>query len=148
MEIFRISREKYSTSLTASGASARWNRDNEFVLYTGEVRSLSALELAVHGIPNIAISFKTMVISVPDDDKLFNKVRIEDLPDNWRDTDAYPNLQEIGSNWYSAQRSLILQVPSVIIPQEYNFIINTTHPNFNDLVQLTRTEDFFWDNRL
>lgn len=48
MELFRISREKYSHALRASGAENRWNKQDEFVLYTGSSCSLSTLELVVH----------------------------------------------------------------------------------------------------
>ena len=44
--------------------------------------------------------------------------------------------------------SMVLKVPSAIVPKEYNFIINTKHPDFIDKVSLVRTEDYFWDERL
>ncbi len=43
---------------------------------------------------------------------------------------------------------MILRVPSAVIPQEYNYIINTRHPDFLTKVKLLRIEDYFWDERL
>ena len=150
MEVFRISSEKYSSVLTASGAAARWNQDRQFVLYTGSSRSLSSLELVVHRasiIPNIL--YKVMVISLADDRKLYHEVKESELPVNWRFVIAYSELQSIGAEWYNKKTSLILKVPSAIIPQEYNYIINTEHKDFNEQnVLLTRLENFFWDERL
>lgn len=57
-------------------------------------------------------------------------------------------MQTIGSDWYQARTSLILKVPSAVIPLEYNYIINTEHPDFSDKVSLVRIEDYFWDSRL
>jgi RES domain-containing protein len=89
-----------------------------------------------------------MVISIADDDDLVNQIKINELPANWRSIAAYSQLQNLGSNWYNKQESLILKIPSAIIPYEFNFIINTEHPLFRTKVKLVRTEDYFWDERL
>ncbi len=59
-----------------------------------------------------------------------------------------PLLQKIGSDWINSLETLMLKVPSAVIPYEYNFIINTEHPAFNNKVHLARTEEYFWDSRL
>ncbi|WP_461126661.1 RES family NAD+ phosphorylase [Spirosoma aerophilum] len=73
---------------------------------------------------------------------------MKELPANWRTLAGYPALQTMGSTWYTSQESLILKVPSAVIIYEYNYIINTGHPDFSQHVQLVRTEDYFWDPRL
>lgn len=148
MEVFRISHEKYATALTSSGVANRWNFDGQKVLYTGHSRSLSTLELTVHrNAISRMIPYKVMVISFPDFDDLVRQVQIKELPADWRSTSAYPPLRAIGSAWYKSGETLILKVPSAVIIQEYNYIINTEHPGFRD-VQLVRNEDYFWDERL
>jgi RES domain-containing protein len=149
MEVFRISTDTWSSGLTASGAANRWNMANEFVLYTGASRSLSTLELVVHSnsIKPAGI-YKVMVISIADEDALITQFLTRDLPANWRTTLAYPQLNALGSAWYSSLQSLILKVPSAIIINEYNYIINSKHPDFITKVSLVRIEDYFWDNRL
>jgi RES domain-containing protein len=57
-------------------------------------------------------------------------------------------LQRLGSEWITSQESLVLKVPSAVVPYEYNFIINTEHPEFSSKVKLVRTEEYFWDSRL
>ena len=144
-----MSRQKYARSLSASGASNRWNFDGEFVMYTGSSRSLSTLELVVHrNAVQLAEPYKMMVISVSDEERLVTEVRQTDLPSNWRTVDAYSVLQDIGSEWYRSKRSLLLRVPSAVITREYNYLINVHHRDFNDNVALVRTEDYFWDERL
>ncbi|WP_461041930.1 RES family NAD+ phosphorylase [Spirosoma harenae] len=61
---------------------------------------------------------------------------------------GYATLQSTGSSWYTNQESLLLKVPSAIIIYEYNYLINTEHPDFRQHVQLVRTEDYFRDSRL
>jgi RES domain-containing protein len=149
MEVFRISREKYSKAFSASGVAARWNKDNQFVLYTGQARSLSTLEMVVHKNIETALNYEVMVISIAADEKLFTRFYIKDLPLNWREASSYSVLQDIGSDWYTNNKSLVLQVPSVIVPQEFNYIINTRHPDLSPkTVSLARTEEFTWDDRL
>ena len=149
MEVFRITRESFAKQLTASGRANRWNFDDEFIIYTGSSRSLSTLELIVHkNSINPEFTYKVMIISIADEENLFTSVLQADLPGNWRSMSSYPALQQIGSKWYRNNQSLVLKVPSAIIFNEYNYLINTKHPDYNEKVSLVRTEDYFWDERL
>jgi RES domain-containing protein len=149
MELFRILLEKYAGALTSSGAANRWNPAGQSVLYAGSSRSLSTLELVVH---RSAIrpteNYKVMVLSVADEDRLVEQVQVRELPTNWRTIAAYGTLQKVGSNWYTRQEYLLLKVPSAVIVQEHNYLINVTHPDFEKKIKLVRTEDYFWDGRL
>ncbi len=148
MDVFKICREKYSHSLNASGAANRWNKKDEFVIYTGSSRSLSTLEMVAHrSYINISSQYKLLIISISDE-SLIKETDIRDLPENWKSIEAYVELQEIGSKWYQSNESLVLKVPSAIIPQEYNYIINTKHPLFATYIILKEVDDFVWDNRL
>jgi RES domain-containing protein len=149
VEVFRISRDKYATGLFASGIANRWNKRDEFVIYTCSSRALCSLEYMVHtNAITPAGLYKAMVITIADKAGISEEISLKMLPKDWRKTSAYPLLQDIGSKWYQAQKSLLLQVPSAIIPEEYNYIINTKHPDFKKHVKLTRTEDYIWDDRL
>jgi len=149
MEVYRIAREKFSKKLVAAGRTNRWNLDDEFVIYTGSSRSLSSLELIAHQNAVLpSLKYKVMIISIADEQKLFSEISINSLPVKWRGMDAYPELQQLGSDWYQSNKSLILKVPSAVIPMEYNYIINTRHPDFKNNVTLVRTEDYIWDERL
>ena len=149
MEVFRISSSKYAKSLTASGASARWNLDSEFVLYTASTRSLATLELMVHmnAIRTVG-DYQVMVISVEDNDNNIKQLHSSALRKNWRDFESYLKLQSIGSAWYHSNESLVLKIPSAIITNEYNYIINFHHPDFSKCIKLVRTENFYLDKRL
>jgi len=149
VELFRITHKKYADSLTASGTANRWNREEEFVIYAGSSCSLCTLELIVH---KARVSnrndYKVLVISVADADHLVRQIKIDTLPTHWRQLKAYSQLQKLGSTWYRNMESLLLKVPSVVIPREYNYVINTKHPDFPKHVKLVRSEAYFWDERL
>jgi RES domain-containing protein len=148
MEVFKICREKYSRFLHASGVSNRWNKKDEFVIYTGSSRSLSTLEMVVHrSYINISSSYKLLLIVITDE-SLIKEIKINELPEHWKTLEAYLELQEMGSKWYNSNESLVLKVPSAIVPQEYNYIINTKHPKFSTHIILQDVDDLVWDKRL
>lgn len=148
MEVFKICREKYANALNASGAANRWNKKEEFVIYAAGSRSLSTLETVVHrSAINISGPYKLLTISIKDKTPI-KEIATKDLPDNWNTIEGYIDLQEIGSKWVNSLETLILKVPSAIISQEYNYIINTKHPLFATNIILKSAEDFAWDKRL
>jgi|SRR5690554_2164833 len=149
MEVFRISHQKHAHKLSSSGFSNRWNKRNEYVIYTGASRSLSTIEMVVHHSSiHRSPNYEMMIISLPDDKELYERIQIKDLPKNWQTLKSYPITQELGSDWYKSQGSLILQIPSAIIKQESNYIINTHHPLFQKKVKLVRNEEYFFDGSL
>jgi RES domain-containing protein len=149
MEVFRISQATFASKLSSSGSANRWNNKGQYVIYTGSSRSLSTLELIVHkNSIKPDVNYKIMVISIADLDRLIKQVYISALPSNWRSLSAYPILQQIGCDWYSNQESLVLKVPSAIIPNEFNYVINTEHPDFKKNVKFVRKEGYYWDDRL
>lgn len=88
-----------------------------------------------------------MVIHIADDDEVITQVFRKNLPADWRTIAAYSSLQRIGSAWYQSLDSVVLKVPSAVIPHEYNYVINTEHPQFAKSVKHVGNEPYFWDER-
>lgn len=84
----------------------------------------------------------------PESSDSFRTIAPAILPPDWQRISGYGRLQDLGSNWYNQLESLLLRVPSVLVPQEQNYLINTQHQDFTTKVKLVRIEDFNWDNRL
>lgn len=149
MLIYRICRAAFASDMKASGIAGRWNQDGQWVLYTSATRSLAALEqLANRSGLVLKAPYRVMVIDVPVDSTSLRSVLPEMLPSDWRRFSSYGRLQEFGANWYRRSESLLLKVPSVLVPQEFNYLIHTKHPDFSTRVRLVGVEDFDWDNRL
>lgn len=146
MLVYRITKAKYTHDLVASGFRNRWNDDGQYVIYTSDSRSLACLENLVHrsNSGNDQL-FRTMIISIPDD-LLILTVQESDLPKTWRKNYCEECLQ-IGKDWYAENKYPILKVPTSIIPNEWNYIINTRHQDFSK-IQLVGTETFLFDERL
>ena len=147
MEVYRISKAKYAERLRASGNPARWNYAGERVVYAASSRSLAALELLVHlsGLP-LQHAFRIMVIEVPDD-LVRHRIERSDLPEGWNGLSPYATTQALGSAWLRSRRTCVMRVPSSLIPQEYNYVLNEQHPDFGRL-SLQRVEAFAIDPRL
>lgn len=147
MIVYRITLEKYSHQLFASGKAGRWNSHGFFVIYTASTRSLACLENIVHrsgeGLNQL---FKTMVIDVPDN-IVVSELTIADLPDDWQDYKNQIISREIGNKWVQYRESAILKVPSAIVSEEFNFLINPNHPDFNQ-IKLKKAENFLFDKRI
>jgi RES domain-containing protein len=79
--------------------------------------------------------------------RLSQSIFIEDLPDNWQADPIPESVRKIGDRWVQNQESVLLQVPSAIIPFEYNYLINPSLPDFERLV-IHSPQKFYFDPRL
>ena len=126
----------------------RWNRKNIPVIYAAESRSLATLEFLVHVslFPILPKNLSIAFLDIPDR-IVAEQISAADLPDNWRDYPAAPELADLGSEWAMAMRSLLLRVPSVVVMDEFNILINPKHPDM-ERVTISRVESFTFDRRL
>ncbi len=147
MITYRITLAKWAGHLTASGRAARWNSNGHFMIYTASTRSLACLENMVHrrsiGADDI---FRVTLIEIPDDLKI-KKINKDKLPGNWQEYINYTSCQAIGDAWLKENKTVVLQVPSAIIPEEYNYLINPQHPDFST-IKIRSIEKFTFDERL
>lgn len=149
MIVYNIRKAQYARQLTASGIANRWNKDDEYVIYAGSSISLSILEMVAHR--NTILSherYKLLYIEVDVTQKDIKSIGIKELPGAWRSLQQFPTLQHIGSERYHDNKKLLLEVPSVHVPEEHNYLINSLHPDFIKKVKLVRAVPFSWDKRL
>jgi len=75
------------------------------------------------------------------------RIEVSDLPKNWRDYPAPPELQAIGTEWILALTSLVLVVPSAINPLEKNILLNPAHPDMS-VLKIDAGQPFQFDPRM
>lgn len=147
MLVYRIVLAKYSGTLIASGRAARWNPNEVKMIYTASSRSLACLENVVHrdkiGLSHI---FDIMTIECPDHVKM-KSIYLKDLPHNWADFDQMPKSQNIGLKWIKDSETAILQVPSSIVEEEVNYLLNPDHKDFEQ-IRVIKVQPFVFDNRI
>lgn len=148
MQLWRLTRAPYQ-ALDGEGArlyGGRWNSEGRAVVYLASTLSLAALELLVHvDIAEAPEDLVALSIGVPDGAAV-EEVAALGLPADWRSQPDHPACVECGANWLTRGESLLLRVPSALIPQEYNYLLNPAHPAAVSLV--VKTEPFSFDRRL
>ena len=148
MIVYRITNSLYKDDISGYGASlkgARWNSPGISMLYTSENISLCALEMLVNIIlTEVKLNFYLLNISVPESASIAT-VAAQKLKQTWRQDEDYTNF--IGTEFCKNKDCLVLKVPSSVITEEYNYLINPTHTDFKKVKILT-SNPFIFDQRL
>ncbi len=121
----------------------RWNSAGVPMVYASEHESLAVLEVRVH----IAMSGVYKSFSFDFDEGLMRTLPVQQLPKDWQREPPPVSLQRLGDQWVKAGDSLILAVPSAIVPNELNLLLNPRHPDFSKIDIHTAT-DLTLDRRL
>ena len=147
MLVYRIILAKYADKLMASGRAARWNPNDVEIIYTASSRSLACLENVVHrsgkGLNQV---FYVLTIEIPHHIKI-KKIFLEDLPGDWKDYDRVYLTQRIGEKWISENDTAVLQVPSSIVSEEVNYLLNPKHKEFGE-IKIVKRQPFVFDSRI
>jgi RES domain-containing protein len=143
-DVYRLVRkERAGDALSGEGArvyGGRWNPRGTAVVYASESRALAVLETFVHlTLEARTMQFLLYAITLPKRARVQRYTR--------RRAGARANSQERGRAWLDEGSALALVVPSVIVPQEMNYVLNVRHPQFAQ-VQLGGPEPFSFDQRL
>lgn len=151
MIVWRIARERFQ-ELDGEGArlnGGRWNNEGRPVVYASATLSLAALEYLVHVEPLLAPSDLVAIeIEIPDDDGAGARVEPSQFPPgDWQQYPAPEWQGELGDMWLDDGTFLWLAVPSVIVPREYNVLINPRHSRMRE-VRVRSTQSFGFDQRL
>ena len=141
-----------SDDLAGKGAEStggRWNEKGSPVLYTSGSIALACLETIVHLGGTSPLPLNRYLVRIVLSQRAWNARIIFDAAENvgW---DALPaGLVSIdwGTNWARSMTSLVAQVPSVVVPEEPNFLLNPKHPDASTLVA-TKLRKWTYDVRV
>ena len=106
----------------------RWNSAGRAVVYTAATTSLGLLEKMVHAESVLPPIYSAIPVTFDRD--LVETIEPGALPVDWRAVPAPRPLQVLGDAWVDSMRSCVLEVPSVVVPHESNFVLNARHPGF------------------
>ena len=140
------------TGTGAKNSGGRWNRAGVALVYTSGSAALACLETVVHiGAGALPLNRYLVRIDIPDE-VFARRTLLEDLtPDSQRvGWDAEPAGRvslDLGGAWVAAGDTAILEVPSVIIPEDSNFLINPAHPDATTITAI-KLRRFQYDRRL
>jgi len=147
---YRITKAAYAhtiwTGIGARDYGGRWNSKGVAVVYTAQNRALAAMEQLVHLVrPRLLKGYVIAGISFDDSD--VHRLHPATLPPHWDDPVAPPALRKFGDDWVAAGSHLVLAVPSAVVREEWNFLVNPGHSDFASLAK-SPAEPFVYDDRL
>ena len=148
MIVWRLARLAHA-KLDGEGArlaGGRWNTQGRAAVYTSSRLSLAALELLVHtDVPLVPSDLVAFEIEIPDATAV-ETVEVATLPKDWR-IPGHPDCRSIGDSWLAEERTAVLRVPSAVVPEEWNYIINPAHRAAKS-IQIVGRRKFAFDSRL
>lgn len=150
MLAWRIAKKKYALDRTGIGArtyGGRWNTPGVAVIYAGMTPEISAMEMLVHVGDMLPADLVLVRIDLPDDERLYFGCLVADLPPGWDDLPGSTVAVEYGNAFINAGTHLGMIVPSVVMPEASNIIINPNHAAFSN-VGMTVIRPFEFDSRL
>jgi RES domain-containing protein len=149
VQSWRLVKAKYaSEAFSGKGAfdvGGRWNSPRVYVVYTSQSLSLASLEILAGGAP-IALLSNYVKIPVEFDESVIKPV--QKLSKDWN---AYPAKYEtklIGDEWANSNESVVLKVPSAVVPGEFNYMINPLHPDMKKGLTIGKPEKYSFDKRI
>ena len=149
LTVWRLTTARFAKSaFSGDGArlyGGRWNRRGVPLVYTAASQSLAMLEMLVQDEP-LRARYVMIEARLPKG-VMIDRIKVEDLPSDWREIAAREKLRSIGTQWATQRRAAILAVPSVVIPSEINYLLNPLHPDFRR-IKIGKPQKFETDLRL
>jgi RES domain-containing protein len=147
---WRIVKAKHAAA-AFDGAGARrfggrWNSRGVPMVYTAGSQSLAVLETLVH-LEASDLLRHYRLIPVTCDDRMVRLLDPGTLPSNWNLRPTPASIRAIGDEWVMSGKSVVLQVPSVVVPGESNYLINIAHPDFGKFT-IGKPQPYRFDPRL
>jgi RES domain-containing protein len=149
MRVYRIGKTKHANDLTGEGArlfGGRWNHKLTPCIYTSESRALALLEYTVNiNIEDIPRALSITTIEIPTIG--IKEIEEGQLPGNWKQVPAPSSTKDLGTHLLKASEKLVLKIPSSVITEEYNYLLNPLHPD-SKLFKVVDIRDFVYDVRI
>ncbi|MFW5882816.1 MAG: RES family NAD+ phosphorylase [Verrucomicrobiota bacterium] len=135
MVVWRIVKTRYANSaFNGEGAErygGRWNSMGVPAVYAAESRALAILELLVHA-SGLLPAYALISADIPDN--LIEHLPQKDVPSDWRTQPHSPGARHLGDRWLRSDKDYpVLCVPSAIVPEEKNYLLDPRHPRFGEL---------------
>ena len=147
---WRLVKQKHAASaFTGEGArifEGRWNSAGVPVVYCSENLALAALEILVHARP-VVIREPFRAFRVSFDDSLVSRIELKKLPKGWNLQPPSAVSKTIGDEWVRSNRSVVLSLPSMLVPLERTYLLNPKHADFWK-IKIQEVGNFALDPRL
>ena len=124
MILWRISRHRDLSGVGGLKAAGRWHYSGHAIVYLTETPASALLEVCVHTSANdVPPEFTLLKIEGPAVE--VSAIKADDLPTDWRT--RLEVTRDLGTAWLEKNESVLLQVPSAIVPETENFLLNPSN---------------------
>ena len=150
MQAWRITQRAHALDRTGTGSrltGGRWNSVGHAAIYAGLTPEIAALEKLVHTSELLPRDLVLVQLDLPDGAELYRRHSASDLPAGWDVLPSSTVAAEFGDDFLRAGVHLGLIVPSVVMPEAFNIVLNSAHSAFS-AVTFRIVRLFAFDSRL
>jgi RES domain-containing protein len=147
MLLWRISNHRTLDGRGGLETSARWHTQGRPIVYLAESVAGALLEVLVHlelSPVRLPKSYRLLKVEAPDDISI-ETLRAADLRENWADDETLT--RTVGDQWLPSKRTALLRVPSAIVPETLNLLLNSAHEEARRM-KIVSHREYPWDLRL
>jgi RES domain-containing protein len=138
-----------ATAFSGEGArryGGRWNSKGTRIVYTAGTSSLAVLEMLVHlDSHELLRSYRLCEVRFPV--RIVERLDVARPSEKWRTDPPSAASRRIGNSWVREARSAVLRVPSALVDNEWNYLLNPAHPDFRRIA-IGKPVPFQFDPRL
>ena len=149
-QAWRIVKQRHAeNAFDGEGArlyGGRWNSPGVPAVYASESRALATLEVLA-GLQSNSPLPSYILIPAEFDESIVLAIGLDEVPADWRQSPPASSTRKIGDDWIARGDSAVLRVPSTLVQEESNFVLNPRHPDFS-LIRIGEPEPLVMDPRL
>jgi RES domain-containing protein len=144
MILWRISRHRDLSGTGGWRSPGRWHHAGQPIVYLAESPAGALLEVCVHTSANdVPPDFTLLKIEAPE--VQIQAIQLDELPAGWQSQLEFT--RDVGTAWLRKRETSLLRVPSAIVPETANFLLNPTHPDAKE-IKIIEAASYPFDLRL
>ena len=151
MQIYRVTHQQYADSpFSGKGgliSASRWSSRGQLVTFASDTLALATLE-KLAGVGHWSRLKEMVYVRADLDQKLVQAPAREALPEEWDRRPPGDASRDYGSKWLESKASVALQVPSVVLHEGSNYVLNPVHPSFEEALSVGETRPLDLDPRI
>jgi RES domain-containing protein len=148
--LYRIVHKRYQDDpFSGKGGlynKSRWASKGQLVGYASDHLATATLE-KLAGVQRADLMAEMVYAKAEIDDAYTTVLSPEQLPKGWDAIPAPDATRRVGDAWLNEQTSVVLRIPSVVLPESWNFVINAAHPDISNL-RVGTVAPLLLDNRV
>ncbi len=125
---------------------SRWASKGQLVSYAADHLATATLE-KISGVKRADLLTEMVYAKAEVDASLVEVLPEAEWPEDWKALPAPDTTRAVGDAWLASAQSLLLRVPSVVLPDSYNYVVNAAHPAMGEL-HVKKVESLLLDNRI